>query len=125
MCLTVAMADLSATLERAGERPVHEPGCRIFDKNGVSQIVGMMISGHKTASVYKRYRIVPENDICEPLQKVEQAINRQKKKICVSLPCLKTTQKEPHHRTRTNLAQITLFECNSQSGCEAKQCATP
>lgn len=52
---------------------------RNFDKNGVSQIVGMMISGHKTASVYKRYRIVPENDIREALQKVEQAIKLQKK----------------------------------------------
>lgn len=52
---------------------------RNFDKNGVSQIVGMMISGHKTASVYKRYRIVPENDIRDALQKVEQAIRRQKK----------------------------------------------
>jgi len=52
---------------------------RNFDKNGVSQIVGMMISGHKTASVYKRHRIVPENDIRETLQKVEQAIEQQKK----------------------------------------------
>jgi integrase len=52
---------------------------RNFDKNGVTQIVGMMISGHKTASIYKRYRIVPENDIRDALQKVEQAINEQKK----------------------------------------------
>lgn len=52
---------------------------RNFDKNGVSQVVGMMISGHKTANVYKRYRIVPENDIREALQKVEQAIEEQKK----------------------------------------------
>jgi integrase len=52
---------------------------RNFDKNGVSQIVGMMISGHKTASVYKRYRIVPENDIREALQKVEQAVEQQTK----------------------------------------------
>jgi uncharacterized protein (UPF0297 family) len=52
---------------------------RNFDKNGVSQIVGMMISGHKTASVYKRYRIVPENDIRDALQKVEQAIEQEKK----------------------------------------------
>jgi integrase len=57
---------------------------RNFDKNGVSQIVGMMISGHKTASVYRRYRIVPENDIREALQKVEQGIERQKKKQPVS-----------------------------------------
>ena len=52
---------------------------RNFDKNGVSQTVGMMISGHKTPSVYKRYRIVPENDIREALQKVEEAIKLQKK----------------------------------------------
>jgi integrase-like protein len=52
---------------------------RNFDKNGVSQIVGMMILGHKAASVYKRYRIVPENHIREALQKVEQAIEQQKK----------------------------------------------
>jgi integrase len=52
---------------------------RNFDKNGVSQIVGMMISGHKTASVYKRYRIVPENDIRDALQKVQKAIEQQKK----------------------------------------------
>jgi integrase len=52
---------------------------RNFDKNGVSQIVGMMISGHKTPSVYKRYRIVPENDIREALLKVERAIDQQKR----------------------------------------------
>jgi integrase len=52
---------------------------RNFDKSGVTQTVGMMISGHKTASVYKRYRIVPENDIREALEKVQQAIHRQKK----------------------------------------------
>lgn len=51
---------------------------RNFDNNGVSQIVGMMISGHKTASVYKRYRIVPEKDIREALEKVEQAIQKQR-----------------------------------------------
>jgi integrase len=69
---TVVMASPSATPERAGEQLAH-------DKNGVSQIVGMMISGHKTASVYKRYRIVPENDIRKALQRVEQAIEQEKK----------------------------------------------
>jgi integrase len=51
---------------------------RNFDNNGISQIVGMMISGHKTASVYKRYRIVPENDIREALERVEQALQKQR-----------------------------------------------
>ena len=39
----------------------------------------MMISGHKTASVYKRYRIVPENDIREALAKVQEAVERERK----------------------------------------------
>jgi hypothetical protein len=51
---------------------------RNFDKKGVSQIVGMMILGYKTASVYQRYRIVPKNDICEALQKFEQTFKRQR-----------------------------------------------
>ena len=32
-------------------------------KAGVSQVVAMKISGHKTDSVYRRYRIVDEDDI--------------------------------------------------------------
>ena len=52
---------------------------RKFDNNCVSQMVGMMISGHKTPSIYKRYRIVPENDIREALDRAEKAIKRQKK----------------------------------------------
>jgi integrase len=52
---------------------------RNLDRNGVSQVIGMMISGHKTASVYKRYRIVPENDIREALAKVQEAIERERK----------------------------------------------
>jgi hypothetical protein len=52
---------------------------RNLDRNGVSQVIGMMISGHKTASVYKRYRIVPENDIREALAKVQEAIARERK----------------------------------------------
>ena len=52
---------------------------RNLDRSGVSQVVGMMISGHKTASVYKRYRIVPENDIREALMKVQEAAERERK----------------------------------------------
>jgi hypothetical protein len=68
------------TPERAGERPAQKPDCRIsWYMTCGAQIVGTMISGHKTASVYKRYRIVPENDIRDALQEVEEAINQQKK----------------------------------------------
>ncbi len=34
---------------------------------GVSQSVAMALSGHKTASVYRRYRIVAEDDLREAL----------------------------------------------------------
>jgi integrase len=50
---------------------------RNFDRSGVTQIVGMMISGHKTPSVYKRYRIVPEKDIREALAQVQKANERE------------------------------------------------
>jgi len=49
---------------------------RNFDRAGVSQPVGMMISGHKTASIYRRYRITPEQDIREALERT-QAANAQ------------------------------------------------
>jgi len=52
---------------------------RNFDNNGVSQAVGMMITGHKTAAVYRRYRIVPENDIREALARTQAAITQSKK----------------------------------------------
>jgi integrase len=52
---------------------------RNLDRSGVTQSVGMMISGHKTASVYKRYRIVPENDIREAIERVQSATERERK----------------------------------------------
>jgi integrase len=46
---------------------------RNFDRAGVSQPLGMMISGHKTASIYRRYRITPEQDIREALERTQAA----------------------------------------------------
>jgi integrase len=47
---------------------------RNFERAGVSQAVAMKITGHKTASVYRRYRIVDERDLREPLAKTEAAV---------------------------------------------------
>jgi len=58
---------------------------RNFDKSGVSQSVGMMISGHKTASIYWRYRIVPENDIREALERTQAAIGQNKERRVVPI----------------------------------------
>lgn len=46
---------------------------RNLERAGVSQAVAMKITGHKTGSVYRRYRIVSTDDIATALQKVQVA----------------------------------------------------
>jgi integrase len=46
---------------------------RNLDKAGVSQSVAMHITGHKTDSVYRRYRIVDEGDIERALTMTQTA----------------------------------------------------
>ena len=51
---------------------------RNLDRDGVTQSVAMKITGHKTASVYRRYRIVSEDDMREALKKVQRGIEERK-----------------------------------------------
>ncbi len=51
---------------------------RNFDRTGVSQPVGQMIFGHKTASVYRRYRTIPAPDIREALERTQAEMLRTK-----------------------------------------------
>ena len=51
----------------------------------------MMISGHKTQSVYQRYRIVNESDICEALDRTEASNAR--KQGCRIVPIAETKEK--------------------------------
>lgn len=46
---------------------------RNFDRAGVGQAVAMKITGHKTASVYRRYRIVNEDDMRAALERASAA----------------------------------------------------
>jgi hypothetical protein len=47
---------------------------RNLDRAGVGQAVAMKISGHKTISVWKRYRIVSEEDMRAALTKTETTL---------------------------------------------------
>ncbi len=47
-----------------------------MEKAGVSQSVAMKISGHKTDSVYRRYRIVDEGDIERALAATQNSIRQ-------------------------------------------------
>jgi integrase len=50
---------------------------RNLDKSGVSQSVGMQITGHETPSMYRRYRIVDEQDIELALTKAQAYVAEQ------------------------------------------------
>jgi integrase len=58
---------------------------RNFERAGVSQAVAMKITGHKTASVYRRYRIVDERDLREALAKTEAAVSADQTATVVPL----------------------------------------
>ena len=45
----------------------------------------MALGGHKTASVYRRYRIVDETDLREALAKTETALADDQARVVVSL----------------------------------------
>ena len=51
---------------------------RDMDRAGVSQVVGMKISGHKTDSVYRRYNIVSDSDLRLAAQKHQEYLKNEK-----------------------------------------------
>jgi integrase len=50
---------------------------RNFDRNHVSPSTAMKITGHKTDSVYRRYRIVPEGDMRDALARTQDAVKAE------------------------------------------------
>ncbi len=62
---------------------------RNFERAGVTQAVAMKLSGHKTPSIYRRYRIVDETDLREALAKTEAAVANDQARTVVSLPAVR------------------------------------
>jgi integrase len=52
-------------------------GIRNFRKAGLSESEGMMLSGHKTNAVYRRYDIIDEQDLRESMARVQEHLARQ------------------------------------------------
>jgi hypothetical protein len=50
---------------------------RNLDRAGVSQSVAMQMTGHKTPSKYRRYRIVDERDLRETAEKLQAHLEEQ------------------------------------------------
>ena len=58
---------------------------RNLERAGVSQAGAMKVTGHKTISVYQRYRIVNEADIRDALTRTEAAMSEQKERKIIAL----------------------------------------
>ena len=50
---------------------------RNLSRAGVPEVVAMKITQHKTASMYRRYRIVDENELRDAQQKMQQHLKAQ------------------------------------------------
>jgi len=64
---------------------VRRSAVRNMGRDGVSQAVAMKITGQKTDSVYRRYRIVGEQNMQQALERVQAANTRNKKRRVVPI----------------------------------------
>ena len=57
---------------------------RNLSRAGVPEVVAMKITGHKTNSMYRRYRIVDENELREAQEKMQSHLKSQEKRSKVA-----------------------------------------
>jgi integrase len=57
---------------------------RNLSRAGVPESVAMEITGHKTRSMYRRYRIVDEKDLREATERLEAHLDQQSKSSVVT-----------------------------------------
>jgi integrase len=71
----------AAQIEHPSLRPhdMRRSAVRNFRRAGLSESEGMMLSGHKTRSVYERYNILDDRDAIEAMQKVQQHLAKESK----------------------------------------------
>jgi len=64
---------------RAGVVPhdLRRYAARNLSRAGVPEQIAMRITGHKTASMYRRYRIVDESDLREATESLDAYLERQ------------------------------------------------
>jgi integrase len=67
-------ATKEAGMEELLFHDLRRSAARNMDRRGISRVVAMKITGHKTESIYRRYRIVNEPDLREAARKMEQPI---------------------------------------------------
>ena len=56
---------------------IHDVPLATCHAPGESEVVAMKITGHKTASMYRRYRIVDENELRDAQQKMQRLTKTQ------------------------------------------------
>ena len=70
---------------------------RNMDRSGVGQAVAMKITGHKTLSVYQRYRIVSEGDLRDALERTHASLKpKQARKAVTAISRKKDSGGIPH-----------------------------